>query len=83
MLWLVQRLFYGPESSLTSSTPPDDLRFGEAAVLWPLVVLMLVMGVAPNYWLDRIENRNQAGISHWVSSAASASTTPSPSEANQ
>jgi NADH-quinone oxidoreductase subunit M len=83
ILWLVQRLFYGPESSLASSTPPDDLRFSEAAVLWPLAVLMLVMGIAPNYWLDKIENRNQAGISHWVSSAASASTTPSPSEAHQ
>ena len=26
MLWLVQRLFYGPESELAASTPPTDLR---------------------------------------------------------
>ena len=68
MLWLVQRIFYGTESSL-ASRQADDLRFGEALVLWPLAVLMLVMGISPNYWLQRIENRNQAGISRWVTSA--------------
>ena len=47
MLWLVQRLFYGPESALATSKPATDLRFGELAVLTPLVVLMLVMGSRP------------------------------------
>jgi NADH-quinone oxidoreductase subunit M len=56
MLWFVQRLFYGPESQLTTSTHPDDLRLREMAVLWPLAVLMLAMGVAPNIWLSAIEN---------------------------
>ncbi len=55
MLWLVQRLFYGPESALTGSKPAQDLRLGELAVLWPLAVLMLVMGVAPMGWLPTIE----------------------------
>lgn len=55
MLWLVQRLFYGPESRLTLSKPPEDLRLGQMAVLWPLAVLMLVMGVAPMVWLPTIE----------------------------
>jgi NADH-quinone oxidoreductase subunit M len=55
MLWLVQRLFYGPESTLATSRPANDLRFGELAVLWPLAVLMLVMGVAPNLWIRSIE----------------------------
>jgi NADH-quinone oxidoreductase subunit M len=55
MLWLVQRLFYGPESKLTASQPPEDLRPGQLAVLVPLVVLMLVMGVAPMLWLPAIE----------------------------
>jgi NADH-quinone oxidoreductase subunit M len=55
MLWLVQRLFYGPESELATSKPADDLRFRELAVLWPLAVLMLVMGVAPMLWLPSIE----------------------------
>ncbi len=54
MLWLVQRLFYGPESALATSKPAIDLRFGELAILTPLVVLMLVMGLAPNLWLNTI-----------------------------
>jgi len=55
MLWLVQRLFYGPESKLTASTPAADLRFGQMAVMWALAVLMLAMGVAPMGWLPTIE----------------------------
>lgn len=55
MLWLVQRLFYGPENKLAASKPADDLHFRELAVLWPLTVLMLVMGVAPSLWLPAIE----------------------------
>ncbi|MGA2277351.1 MAG: NADH-quinone oxidoreductase subunit M [Terracidiphilus sp.] len=54
MLWLVQRLFYGPESKLAASKPPEDLRVGQIAVLAPLAVLMLVMGVAPMIWLPTI-----------------------------
>jgi NADH-quinone oxidoreductase subunit M len=55
MLWLVQRLFYGPESQMAVARPAADLRFHEMAVLVPLAVLMLVMGVVPNYWLHTIE----------------------------
>jgi NADH-quinone oxidoreductase subunit M len=55
MLWLVQRLFYGPESALATSKPPHDLRLGQLCVLWPLTALMLVMGVAPMLWLPAIE----------------------------
>jgi NADH-quinone oxidoreductase subunit M len=55
MLWLVQRLFYGPESQLTASKPTGDLHFRELAVLWPLAALMLVMGLAPSLWLPSIE----------------------------
>ena len=55
MLSLVQRLFYGPESATTDSTLPADLRFRELAVLTPLVLLMLVMGLAPSLWLNSIQ----------------------------
>jgi NADH-quinone oxidoreductase subunit M len=57
MLWLIQRLFYGPESNLATSVPSNDLHLGESLVLWPLAVLMLVMGVAPSLWFPSIENR--------------------------
>jgi len=55
MLSLVQRFFYGPESKLTLSQPPHDLRFSQIAVLAPLAVLMLVLGIAPELWLPMIE----------------------------
>ncbi|MGO9318858.1 MAG: complex I subunit 4 family protein [Terracidiphilus sp.] len=58
MLWLIQRLFFGPESTLAASKPPDDLddlHGGHLAVLWPLAVMMLVMGIAPMLWLPTIE----------------------------
>jgi NADH-quinone oxidoreductase subunit M len=55
MLWLVQRIFYGPQSELVASRPADDLHFRELALLWPLAVLTLVMGVAPSIWLSAIE----------------------------
>src|ERR1017187_2970628 len=54
MLWLVQRLFYGPESELTKSRPAADLDDRELAGLWPLAVLMLVMWLAPSLWLSAI-----------------------------
>ena len=57
MLWLIQRLFYGPESNVATSVQPKDLHLGESLVLWPLAVLMLVMGVAPSLWFPSIENR--------------------------
>ena len=56
MLSLVQRIFHGPESTLVSSKPASDLNIGELAVLAPLVVLMLVMGVAPSLWLNTIQS---------------------------
>jgi NADH-quinone oxidoreductase subunit M len=57
MLWLVQRLFYGPENAATPPNPAADLDFREMAVLWPLAVLMLAMGLAPNLWLQAINSR--------------------------
>jgi NADH-quinone oxidoreductase subunit M len=63
MLWLVQRIFYGPKSDMAASQLVDDLRFHEIAVLAPLAVLMLVMGVAPTYWLRAIEKSSStAGL---------------------
>jgi NADH-quinone oxidoreductase subunit M len=55
MLSLVQRLFYGAENALASAKTGGDLRFGELSILTPLIVLMLVMGLAPNLWLNSIQ----------------------------
>jgi NADH-quinone oxidoreductase subunit M len=55
MLWLVQRLFYGPENPTASAMRSPDLGFGELSIVTPLIVLMLVMGLAPNLWLNSIQ----------------------------
>ncbi|MGB8261501.1 MAG: NADH-quinone oxidoreductase subunit M [Terracidiphilus sp.] len=55
MLWLVQRLFFGPQSKMAESTPAVDLSLGERLTAWPLAVLMLAMGLAPTLWLKTIE----------------------------
>jgi NADH-quinone oxidoreductase subunit M len=78
MLWLVQRLFYGPESDLAQSRPANDVHFRELAVLWPLAVLMLAMGLAPSYWLSSIQSgvhppqlKGQAAVSQSALSISS------------
>jgi len=56
MLTLIQKVFYGPQSNGVIANPGKDLSFNESIVLWPLAVLMLVMGVAPNLFLSGIES---------------------------
>ena len=60
MLSLVQRIFYGPPSEMITARPADDLHLRELAVLSPIVVLTLVMGVAPSVWFSAI----QLGVPH-------------------
>jgi len=59
MLLLIQRIFQGPESALVTDPgldlPTLDLNVREKLILWPLAVLMLVMGVIPNIWLTVIQ----------------------------
>jgi NADH-quinone oxidoreductase subunit M len=59
MLSLVQSLFYGPQNTSSASRPVSDLRFGELAVLTPLVILMVVMGLSPSLWLNSIQSGPQ------------------------
>ena len=54
VLWLVQRLFHGQPGTL-SNRPASDLSVGELAVLTPLAILMLVMGIQPALWLNSIQ----------------------------
>jgi NADH-quinone oxidoreductase subunit M len=55
MLTLVQRVFYGPQSDMVAAHPVLDLNGREKLNLWPLAILMLVMGVLPNLWINGIE----------------------------
>jgi len=55
MLSLVQKVFYGPLSDGLTLDSGRDLDFREQLVVWPLAILMLVMGLTPNFWLTGIE----------------------------
>jgi NADH-quinone oxidoreductase subunit M len=55
LLTLVQKVFYGPQSEMVSKTPVLDLNGLEQLNLWPLAILMFVMGVTPNLWLAGIQ----------------------------
>jgi len=77
VLWLVQRLFYGPESQMSANTPAPDLRVNEWVALVPLAALMLVMGVAPKFWMPSIERTvTQPQVKQTAQSPRFVSVTP-------
>ncbi len=55
MLWMVQRVFYGPESPLVHHSPAHDLGPREHLALWPMAALMVIMGVFSPYWIRAID----------------------------
>jgi NADH-quinone oxidoreductase subunit M len=61
MLWMYQRVFFGPvreperePSPEPSAPPPLDLCWREVCCLTPLVVLILWIGLQPRFFLDRM-----------------------------
>ena len=57
MLWMVQRVFYGTASEMVTANAAQDLNGREHIALWPMAVLMLVMGVASPYWMRAIDGQ--------------------------
>jgi NADH-quinone oxidoreductase subunit M len=55
MLWMIQRVFYGPESGMVTDVSAPDMSFREHAAVWPIAVLMLLMGVASPIWMRAID----------------------------
>lgn len=55
MLWMVQRIFYGNQSTLVANRPHLDLGAREHLTLWPMAILMVVMGVLSPYWIRAID----------------------------
>jgi NADH-quinone oxidoreductase subunit M len=72
MLTMIQRIFYGRESQRVTEKPHFDLGFREHVTLWPMAVLMLVMGVASPYWIKGIEG----GVSPLASAPSAAPSAP-------
>ncbi len=54
LLWMFQRVMFGPVSNEKNKNL-KDLTLREVAVLMPLVILMFVMGLFPNLFLDKME----------------------------
>jgi NADH-quinone oxidoreductase subunit M len=73
MLWMVKRVFYGEVVNPKNRALPD-LSPREAAVLVPLVVLALVMGVASPWFTSRIEPAASVLVQRLKAPAASAPT---------
>lgn len=55
LLWMVQRVFYGPPSDHVGQTAVADVDWRERAALWPAVLLMIVLGVASTFWMRAID----------------------------
>jgi NADH-quinone oxidoreductase subunit M len=84
MLSLVQRIFYGSESNLSQSKPATDLRFGELAVLAPVALLMLAMGLAPTFWTTSIQTGvHPPQLKETIASPPSVHAIPSQAEVQQ
>ncbi|RPH67513.1 MAG: NADH-quinone oxidoreductase subunit M [Myxococcaceae bacterium] len=54
MLWIVQRVFFGPVVQVENARL-RDVNGRELATSLPFVVMVLVMGVLPGFFLDRLE----------------------------
>lgn len=56
MLWLVERVFFGPlrEPAVEHQPPVRDLSAREVAGLAPLVVFVVWIGVQPSFFLNRM-----------------------------
>jgi NADH-quinone oxidoreductase subunit M len=54
LLWLVQRVFFGPIEHEENKTIPE-IAWNEVAALVPIVILMVWIGVHPNTFLKKME----------------------------
>ncbi len=65
LLWAYQQAFHGPpEPAVEGEQPFSDLTWREGAVLAPLVVLIVFLGVWPKPVLDRITPSVDALVTH-------------------
>ncbi len=74
MLWMIQRVFYGDLNFNTADVAAPDLDAREHLALWPMVALMLAMGVASPLWMRAIDTAG-TGLAD-----GAAATAPLPSQ---
>ncbi|HZD50068.1 MAG TPA: NADH-quinone oxidoreductase subunit M, partial [Silvibacterium sp.] len=73
LLWMIQRIFYGPQSPIVTDRPAPDIVGREYFALVPMVIIMFVMGVASPYWIRAI-NDGVKGLSDEASQVTQAVT---------
>jgi NADH-quinone oxidoreductase subunit M len=66
MLWLYQRLMFGPENPDTLAPRLPDLTWREGLVFIPMVALIFTVGLAPQILLSRINPATDAYLSQVV-----------------
>ena len=71
MLWLVRRFLFGPLTNQENAGLPD-LSAREWLVLAPLLVMIVVMGVAPRPFLSRMEPSLEAALAPLATARAAA-----------
>jgi len=55
MLVMIQRVFYGHLGVVSEEITPRDLNAREHLAIWPLVALMLVMGLVSPFWMKTLD----------------------------
>ncbi len=55
MLLMIQRVFYGEVGRVSEEVQARDLNGREHLALWPMIALMLVMGVGSTYWMKTLD----------------------------
>jgi NADH-quinone oxidoreductase subunit M len=70
MLWMFQRVNYGPVTNEKNANLPD-LRPREWAVIVPIIAVAILMGVLPNLFLRPIEPSVERMLNHYRQGAPS------------
>jgi NADH-quinone oxidoreductase subunit M len=73
MLTMIQRIFYGPQSTMVTERPTRDFHAHEHILLWPMAALMIAMGVASPFWMRAID-QGVKGFSYGASQSDQATT---------
>lgn len=64
LLFLFQRLMFGPITN-PKNEKLKDLSVREAFVFLPVIALIIIMGVYPKPFIDRIDPTSQAAVAHF------------------
>lgn len=75
MLWMYQRVIFG-ELKNEENKKLTDLSPREVAIFVPLLALMLLMGLYPNPFLNRMEKSVEATLTRVAQKTATAQVTP-------